>query len=604
MKHLSVSNFNYVLMPEKERKQVREQFADVLEQLPSETTVTFTVYPNKMYVDVSSDEAETEESICASLSSRWFNTVENTHVRFSPVSEDEVYSFYHDFVKKNLKTSSGEIHKLSCDEWTKELREDAILPLIKPWTMVKLTVTVMPEKESILYIKEAKIDATANVIIYTKNKKAENLKEAQSNLSEIQAHWDKILHKGHRLVKACVDVYVYGTTQKQMSGKIALVKEIASEKGIFLHEQNKKKVCRFFRKNKDASICPHIWKLIPFTSQSLHEKDGFVYGSHALTNEPVQFDRREAQIQHGLIFAPSSVRHKIMWREIAQIVEKTEDDAIVLSNEGQKIKINLMDTSFLEQEAKQHCTPEEICQGEKVSEIYENCEIVFESFLGRKLTDNEISALHKSVQEMIKKRSEKIDFAELKYFLEQQNNTEKLVALYANEETSPATLDAISSDIPSARLQTISISYGMTDVEKLMISRYIQRRSYDNHHKNNERGTSKHLWIYIEDFDKLEWSKAEKHMFLTRLKRSRGFCTIYTIGTESFSKFIKDDVNIAIVNNVLQFWFSQDYQKDLEAIRQMFEFPSGEMKYINNDEKNPRHIIFYNGREHIPMNLT
>ena len=150
------------------------------------------------------------------------------------------------------------------------------------------------------------------------------------------------LVNGKKLYRIRLKVITAGDTQEQAKAFMDLLIDKADEFGCKLHRPSEKKsvqIKRLAKKllhdDKYSKICAEktCAKFVPFFSAEYNDNSEttFNYGVNQITKNQLLYDRRSSKLANGIVFGMSgSGKTVYVKNEILQVLDKTEDDIIIL----------------------------------------------------------------------------------------------------------------------------------------------------------------------------------------------------------------------------------------------------------------------------------
>ena len=376
--------------------------------------------------------------------------------------------------------------------------------------------------------------------------------------------------------------------------------------------------------------------LFPFNNQELRDKKGHFYGTNAISKNMIIYDRKRSQLANGLIFGQSgSGKSFLVKGEMIPNLLDTEDDMIILDPENEYRYVaeafggTIID---LEMKSDYHINPCDMSmewKNPKASPLMEKCDYMVglvESIMGkgRECSSYDVNAIHRACNRMyepymaeMKRRYDDGDTRDIDtelcptlvdFYKEllADNTAEgnKIAAAVEAYCVGNYNVFAHHTNVDTdSRLIVYNLLYlpeKMREPAMKVCLANIWSRVVKNREENDKNGTSKALWVYLDEFHYFFNSESSANAIMAYYKRVRKYNGIMTGITQDVSDLLRSAQGTAMFNNTGFFVFLKQSAIGRQQIQQLFTVSETLIDYIK--DKGSGIGLIYNGTVTIPMN--
>ena len=322
MKHYKLQNCNYILMDEKEKEEFKRRYMKIFDALCGGESVILTVNRSGVYFSMVEDE---------SRASTIFVRLNDFSSGVKEISDLDM---------KKAISAEGKVSKTAvCGTWN-EVDDEIIFRLLNDNVTIRILISALPRKKAQDYVKEKSIKLKEKELssakAFTYSGIDEDLLEVQRMCHELR---EKIMAENKNLYRVKLEVTAYGTDEAEAETNLDKTIKEAKKYGVDLNKTGIKLsggLLTVFKKSEEAIYTGDIiGALIPFTHIECNAESGLNYGNNAISGQPVVFDRKYCKLPHGFIVSnDKSQRRRIMWNEINQIENDTDNDVVVIDPYG------------------------------------------------------------------------------------------------------------------------------------------------------------------------------------------------------------------------------------------------------------------------------
>lgn len=663
MSEFKVDDCNYVLLSEKEKRKFAERYCKLFQYgipfkltlVPEKANSIFGAGFRRIYISAADEYADTVRKVLASL-----------RVTFTEVSEGTALSA--------LYSESKPRSQMECSVWDEDVSDRLLTALCViqdcASSVVTATFTPLPKKEEVAYLKKKRKGMIADSVsdcqkamVYAGRATALSLaREAGKKIDAIHPY----LVGDKHLYSVKLEVIVSGDSPDIVQDFMKLLLSRAEDFDCKLRKSSDKsdsKARQLIEKWKnrnlikfcDEDICA---KFIPFMSAEVCDDSdsAFYYGVNQITKNLLLYDRRNSKLPSGFVVGCSG-SGKGFWvkHEALQVLEKTQDDVIIIDPSGQFARSEWYDGKTLHRDDRLRDCLTDKCRRIELQDgdchinpldvvidsldmngdcaVAETADLVvgwIERLLfpmaDRTLDIYEVAAIRSTVRSVLSPFVHELAKSIREYELKGEH------ALAYDFERNPTFGEVIDRLLEiegnenllelQDRLQSVKpylkAFYGKTNIpedrglvlgfEKVpcklepfyyaVTLSYINRRIFMNH-RSNEQGNDRRLWVYFDEAHQLFKSEYVADTVRTIFTRSRMKGAICTAVSSRLTDFTKTQQGQALINNSGFMVFLNQAPIDREEMRNLFNISDDMLEFVH--DRFAGCGIFYNNRAMIPF---
>lgn len=374
--------------------------------------------------------------------------------------------------------------------------------------------------------------------------------------------------------------------------------------------------------------------LFPFNVQELQDKKGHFYGVNAISKNMIMYDRKRSKLANGLIFGQSgSGKSFITKGEIIPNLLDGDDDMIILDPENEyRLVAEAFGGVVIDLELKSDytinpCDMSMEWNDPKATPLAEKCDYMVglvESILGRGRECNsyEVNAIHKATEEMYREYIDEMTRRKndgnvmdidtsicptLKNFFEcllEQKTPEANKIANSIEPYCVGQYDVFAhhTNVPTGRLTVfnlLNLPEKMKEMAMKVCLTNIWTRIVKNREMNELYGTSKAIYVYLDEFHLFFQTESSINSIMAYYKRVRKYNGIMTGITQDVADLLRTQQGTAIFNNTGFFIFLNQSPIGRNQIQQLYNVSDTLIEYIK--DKPAGQGLIYNGYVLIPF---
>ena len=520
-----------------------------------------------------------------------------------------------------------------------------------PYEMVTvIQLRSVPKKRAVSLVKNQNTAIKADVIKasqqayrngYDPSLMNEDLQLAQEQARKLR---NDVLNEGKKLFYATMVITVFGTSLEELDSITAQYKSICTDYSVtpslLMGQQieglNTAALCGNSKVIIDRMITSdNACALFPFNIQELTDRHGHFYGNNAISKNMIMYDRKRSRLANGLIFGQSGSGKSFLTKgEIIPNLLDGNDDMIILDPENEyRIIAETFGGTIIDLETKSdfHLNPCDMSMewnDSKADPLVEKCDYMVglvESILGRGRECNayEVNAIHRAcnkmyepyIEEMSRRHEEGDDrnidtelCPTLVDFYEQLVNdgtpeSNKLSMAIEPYCVGNYNLFAHHTNVKTkSRLLVFNLLY-LPDKMKEMAMKVclanIWTKIVKNMEDNKKFGTTKAIWVYLDEFHLFFQTESSATTIMQYFKRVRKYNGIMTGITQDVADLLRTQQGTAMFNNTGFFVFLNQSPIGRNQLQQLYGIPDSLIDYIK--DKPSGMGLIYNNSVLIPM---
>lgn len=321
----------------------------------------------------------------------------------------------------------------------------------------------------------------------------------------------------------------------------------------------------------------------PATAYESADNNGFYYGRNAISGNDILFDRKHSRLPSGLIIGSAgSGKSWAAAHEIAQVLDNTDDNVIIIEKEGfysydERISDRVTSVSPYDSNSEYHINPLDVyiteCtdrnEHETITNIVERAISLIEEILDKALYNAEKCVVADAVNNIFEpflqhlhNSNTKCDYKlnpslsdVVEYIFALADNSDsaeisaEIIALSTELRREEALINkyfSFKTNMPHDRARAVVLTWKDTP-HFLHAALYAGCVMYSWNRLLQNREVQKYSWIYLEDFDSLLNKKTESVLALVfeLFKRSRPYGGIVTLIAQSVEELKKTETGNA-----------------------------------------------------------
>lgn len=513
--------------------------------------------------------------------------------------------------------------------------------------------SAIPKKKAVNLVKVQNVNIKADVLKVTKKAYQggypaelvmdEDLQAAQQQARTIR---NDVMIEGKKLFYVTITNTCFGKDMDEVKNYIEQLKMKCEDFGFqpnnLLGQQvkgwkgslltGKKHISLDRMLTSDAAIA-----VFPFNIQELQDNRGHFYGINSVSKNMIMYDRKRSKLANGLIFGQSgSGKSFITKGEVIPNLLDGDDEMIILDPENEyRVIAEAFDGNVIDLKPKSdfHINPCDMdmeYDEPDASPLVEKCDYMVglvESILGRGRECNsfEVNVIHRATNKMYEEYCRIMDERREQGFTESIDTSisPTLVDFYENllADNSPegnkiamavepycignynlfAHRTNISND--KARITVYNLLYlpeKMKEMAMKVCLSTIWNKIVKNRENNEKNGTSKAIWVYLDEFHLFFQTESSATTIMAYFKRVRKYNGIMTGITQDVADLLNTRQGTAMFNNTGFFIFLNQSAKGRQYLQELFDISDA---LIDNIKDKPSGVgLIYNGSCLIPFN--
>ena len=454
------------------------------------------------------------------------------------------------------------------------------------------------------------------------------------------------LVNGKKLYRIRLKVITAGDTQEQAKAFMDLLIDKADDFGCKLCRPSEKKSMqirklakKLLHDNKYSKICVEktCAKFVPFFSAEVNDNSetAFDYGVNQITKNQLLYDRKNSKLANGIVFGMSgSGKTVYVKNEILQVLDKTEDDVIILDpynafgytfhnkltciDAHSNFCINPLDIVIDTFDGTTEIIAEKANFISELLKLLLPYKYRYEQNFNKYETKLIFDAVYQVLTPFVNKLKKNYDGESACVYDFENNPTLKdvldIILSQDNEETQELR-EVLTAQMPYLEafchktmtfgnrviFDLYHVPCKLTAAYYMVIVSYTNNRMLLNHYEqfNAPDSQFKHLWFYFDEANRMLKNKDFADFVRMLYQRSHRYGMICTAVVQSLSELIKTEQGQAIFNNSGFRVFLAQSVLDRMLTKKMLNV-SDEMLDFTNDPPIGSGI-FYNYREMIPF---
>ena len=362
--------------------------------------------------------------------------------------------------------------------------------------------------------------------------------------------------------------------------------------------------------------------LMPFLSKELMQKNGFYYGTNAVSGNLIIFDRKTLMNSNGFILGTSgSGKSFSAKREMLWVLLATDDDLIVIDPEGEYIPfLKMMGGERIEisTTSPHHLNPLDLSAEYTAGEgdpITGKCSFML-TVIETAISSNEDEGLNAVQKAMIDNCLRKVyepliahnyDPAYIPTFIDLQKIFDsRQDSLYGKEIAEAFQLFTTGSLSLFAHRTNVNIKhrFAIYDISKLdkqlnaLGSLIMLDAVWNRVIENRKRG--KRTWVYVDEFTVLLRRESSKQFFLDVFKRIRKYQGTPTGITQNITSLLRDPDAMEMLANAEFIYMLNQSATDRDALEEILKLSPTQLDYVTDSDKGCG--IMKAGRNIVPFN--
>ncbi len=513
--------------------------------------------------------------------------------------------------------------------------------------------SALPKKKAMNLVKVQNVNIKADVLKVTKKAYQggypaelvmdEDLQAAQQQARTLR---NDVMIEGKKLFYVTITNTIFGESTEEVKQSIEQLKMRCEDFGFqpntLLGQQKLGLKCSLLTGGKYLSLdrlltSDSAISVFPFNIQELQDNRGHFYGINSVSKNMIMYDRKRSKLANGLIFGQSgSGKSFITKGEVIPNLLDGDDEMIILDPENEyKVIADAFDGNVIDLKPKSdlHINPCDLdmeYNEPDASPLVEKCDYMVglvESILGRGRECNsfEVNVIHRATNKMYE------EYCRIMDERREQGSTESidtsicptLVDFYENllADNSPEgnkiamavepycvgnyNLFAHRTNITNtnARITVYNLLY-LPDKMKEMAMKVclssIWNKIVKNRENNEKNGTSKAIWVYLDEFHLFFQTESSATTIMAYFKRVRKYNGIMTGITQDVADLLNTRQGTAMFNNTGFFIFLNQSAKGRQYLQELFDISDA---LIDNIKDKPSGVgLIYNGSCLIPFN--
>lgn len=376
--------------------------------------------------------------------------------------------------------------------------------------------------------------------------------------------------------------------------------------------------------------------LFPFNNQELRDRKGYFYGTNAVSKNMIIYDRKRSSLANGLFFGQSGSGKSFFTKgELVPNLLDTEDDMIILDPENEyRVVADAFGGTVIDLEVNSdyHLNPCDMSMewnDPKAAPLMEKCDYMVglvESIMGkgRECSSYDVNAIHRACNKMYEPYMTEmrrrhgdgdnrdidpsicptlVDFYQ-QLLADGSPEGKKLAAAVEAYCVGNYNLFAHHTNVDTnSRLIVYNLLYlpeKMREPAMKVCLSNIWSRVVKNREMNDKNGTSKAVWVYLDEFHYFFNSESSANSIMAYYKRVRKYNGIMTGITQDVSDLLRSQQGTAMFNNTGFFVFLKQSSIGRQQIQQLFSVSDTLIDYTK--DKGSGIGLIYNGRVTIPFN--
>ena len=513
--------------------------------------------------------------------------------------------------------------------------------------------SALPKKKAMNLVKVQNVNIKADVLKVTKKAYQEgypaelvmdeDLQNAQQQARTIR---NDVMIEGKKLFYVTITNTVFGEDMEEVTSYIGQLKmkceDFGLQPNVLLGQQVKGWQSSLLTGGKYVSLdrlltSDSAISVFPFNIQELQDNRGHFYGINSVSKNMIMYDRKRSKLANGLIFGQSgSGKSFITKGEVIPNLLDGDDEMIILDPENEyRVIADAFDGNVIDLKPKSdfHINPCDLdmeYDEPDASPLVEKCDFMVglvESILGRGRECNsfEVNVIHRATNKMYEEYTTIMDERR------EQGSTESidtsicptLVDFYNNliADNSPEgnkiamavepycignyNLFAHRTNIQNtgARITVYNLLYlpeKMKEMAMKVCLSSIWNKIVKNRENNDKMGTSKAIWVYLDEFHLFFQTESSATTIMAYFKRVRKYNGIMTGITQDVADLLNTRQGTAMFNNTGFFIFLNQSPKGRQYIQELFDVSDA---LIDNIKDKPSGVgLIYNGSCLIPFN--
>lgn len=513
--------------------------------------------------------------------------------------------------------------------------------------------SAIPKKKAVNLVKVQNVNIKADVLKVTKKAYQggypaelvmdEDLQAAQQQARTIR---NDVMIEGKKLFYVTITNTCFGKDMDEVKNYIEQLKMKCEDFGFqpnnLLGQQVKGWKSSLFTGKKHISLDRMLTSdaaiaVFPFNIQELQDNRGHFYGINSVSKNMIMYDRKRSKLANGLIFGQSgSGKSFITKGEVIPNLLDGDDEMIILDPENEyRVIAEAFDGNVIDLKPKSdfHINPCDMdmeYDEPDASPLVEKCDYMVglvESILGRGRECNsfEVNVIHRATNKMYEEYCRIMDERREQGFTESIDTSisPTLVDFYENllADNSPegnkiamavepycignynlfAHRTNISND--KARITVYNLLYlpeKMKEMAMKVCLSSIWNKIVKNRENNEKNGTSKAIWVYLDEFHLFFQTESSATTIMAYFKRVRKYNGIMTGITQDVADLLNTRQGTAMFNNTGFFIFLNQSAKGRQYLQELFDISDA---LIDNIKDKPSGVgLIYNGSCLIPFN--
>ena len=513
--------------------------------------------------------------------------------------------------------------------------------------------SALPKKRSVNLVKVQNVNIKADVLKITKKAyqagyPAELIMDEDLQAAQVQARTlrNDVMIYGKKLFYVTITNTIFGKDLDEIKQNIETLKMRCEDFGLqpntLLGQQKKGLQCSLLTGGKYLTLdrlltSDSAVSVFPFNIQELQDNRGHFYGINSVSKNMIMYDRKRSKLANGLIFGQSgSGKSFITKGEIIPNLLDGDDEMIILDPENEyRVIAEAFDGNIVDLKPKSdfHINPCDMdmeYDEPDASPLVEKCDFMVglvESILGRGRECNsfEVNVIHRATNKMYEEYMQIMDERR------EQGSTESidtsisptLVDFYNEllKDNSPEgnkiamavepycvgnyDLFAHRTNIQNdkARITVYNLLYlpeKMKEMAMKVCLTNIWNKIVKNREENDKNGTSKAIWVYLDEFHLFFQTESSATTIMAYFKRVRKYNGIMTGITQDVADLLNTRQGTAMFNNTGFFIFLNQSAKGRQYLQELFDISDA---LIDNIKDKPSGVgLIYNGSCLIPFN--
>lgn len=513
--------------------------------------------------------------------------------------------------------------------------------------------SAISKKKAVNLVKVQNVNIKADVLKATKKAYNENLPpelimDEDLQAAQIQAKTirNDVMIDGKKLFYVTITNTVFGKDLEEVKQNIDALKMKCEDFGLqpntLLGQQKKGLQCSLLTGGKYLTLDRMLTSdsavaVFPFNIQELQDNRGHFYGINAVSKNMIMYDRKRSKLANGLIFGQSgSGKSFITKGEIIPNMLDGDDEMVILDPENEyRVIAEAFDGNVIDLKPKSEfhinpCDMDMEYDEPDASPLVEKCDFMVglvESILGRGRECNsfEVNVIHRATNKMydeyiriMDERREQGSTASIDTSI-----SPTLVDFYQNllADNSPEG-NKIAMAVEPYCIGNYDLFAHRTNIknEKTKITVYnllylpekmkemamkvcltnIWNKIVKNREDNDKNGTSKAIWVYLDEFHLFFQTESSATTIMAYFKRVRKYNGIMTGITQDVADLLNTRQGTAMFNNTGFFIFLNQSAKGRQHLQELFDISDA---LIDNIKDKPSGVgLIYNGSCLIPFN--